>query len=126
MSSTCAAGCVTAANCSLPSVVALTGVCECNVLISLDGGTPGKVNMASGGNGTPTHVTGELFKMLAGVNMVHVPFRGDPQVDLLGGHVDVYFSPMPASIEYIKAGNRPSRRAAVAPATGHSTKSLAR
>jgi tripartite-type tricarboxylate transporter receptor subunit TctC len=65
---------------------------------------PGRINMASGGNGTPTHVTGELFKMMAGVNMVHVPYRGDPQVDLLGGNVDVYFSPMPASIEYIKGG----------------------
>jgi tripartite-type tricarboxylate transporter receptor subunit TctC len=65
---------------------------------------PGKVNMASGGNGAPTHVTGELFKMMAGVNLVHVPYRSDPQVDLLGGHVDVYFGPMPASIEYIKTG----------------------
>jgi tripartite-type tricarboxylate transporter receptor subunit TctC len=51
-----------------------------------------------------THVAGELFKMMAGVNMVNVPYRGDPHVDLLGRQVDVYFSPMPASIEYIKAG----------------------
>jgi len=64
---------------------------------------PGKINMASGGIGTANHVAAELFKMLAGVNMVHVPSRGDPQ-GLLGGHFDVYFSPMPASIEYIKAG----------------------
>src|SRR5262249_10685481 len=42
--------------------------------------------------------------MMAGVNMVNVPYRGDPHVDLLGRRVDVYFSPMPASIEYIKAG----------------------
>src|SRR5262249_960964 len=67
---------------------------------------PGKINMASGGIGTTNHVGGELFKMLAGVNLVHVPYRGSPPAltDLLGGQVQVYFSPMPASIEYIKAG----------------------
>jgi len=65
---------------------------------------PGKVNMAAAGNGTGTHVAGELFKTMTGINMLHVPYRGDPLVDLLGGHVDVYFSPMPASIENIKAG----------------------
>jgi tripartite-type tricarboxylate transporter receptor subunit TctC len=71
--------------------------------ISYAKANPGKINMASGGIGTANHVAGELFKMLAGVNMVHVRFRGDPQ-GLLGGHFDVYFSPMPASIGYIKAG----------------------
>jgi tripartite-type tricarboxylate transporter receptor subunit TctC len=67
---------------------------------------PGRVNMASGGIGTANHVGGELFKMLAGVNLVHVPYRGSPPAltDLLGGQVQVYFSPMPAAIEYIKAG----------------------
>src|SRR5215469_4101558 len=65
---------------------------------------PGKVKWASTGNATVTHVAGELFKMMAGVNMVNVPYRGDPHVDLLGRQVDVYFSPMPASIEYIKTG----------------------
>src|SRR5262245_40319145 len=65
---------------------------------------PGEVKWASTGNATVTHVAGELFKMMAGVNMVNVPYRGDPHVDLLGRQVDVYFSPMPASIEYIKAG----------------------
>src|SRR5262245_56050059 len=65
---------------------------------------PGKVKWASTGNATVTHVAGELFKMMAGVKMVNVPYRGDPHVDLLGRQVDVYFSPMPASIEYIKAG----------------------
>src|SRR5215204_6292251 len=64
---------------------------------------PGKINMASGGIGTANHVAGELFKMMAGVNMVHVRSRGDPQ-GLLSGHFDVYFSPMPTSIEYIMAG----------------------
>ena len=67
---------------------------------------PGKINMASAGNGTRTHVAGELFKMMAGVDMVHVPYRGAAPAltDLLGGQVQVYFGPMPSSIEYIRAG----------------------
>jgi tripartite-type tricarboxylate transporter receptor subunit TctC len=67
---------------------------------------PGKVNMASGGNGTPPHVSGEQFKMMAGVNMVHVPYRGGAPAltDLLGGQVQVMFASMPSSIEYIRAG----------------------
>ena len=67
---------------------------------------PGKINMASAGNGTSAHVTGELFKMMAGINMVHVPYRGGaPAVtDLLGGQVQVYFGPLPESIEYIRSG----------------------
>ena len=58
---------------------------------------PGKVKWASTGNATVTHVAGELFKMMAGVNMFNVPYRGDPHVDLLGRQVDVYFSPMRSS-----------------------------
>ena len=67
---------------------------------------PGKITMASGGNGAPSHVSGELFKMLAGVNMVHVPYRGagPALTDLLGGQVQVYFTPMSAAIEYIRTG----------------------
>jgi tripartite-type tricarboxylate transporter receptor subunit TctC len=67
---------------------------------------PDKIIMASGGNGTPAHVCGELFKMMAGVNMVHVPYRGAAPAltDLLGGQVQVTFSPLPASIGYIRAG----------------------
>jgi tripartite-type tricarboxylate transporter receptor subunit TctC len=67
---------------------------------------PGKVNMASAGSGSTPHVTGELFKVMAGVNMVHVPYRGDTPalIDLVGGQVQVYFSALPASIEHIKAG----------------------
>jgi len=70
-------------------------------------GNPGKINMASSGSGSPPHVAGELFKMMAGVDMVHVPYRGDvPAItDLLAGQVQVYFGTLPASIEYIKAGN---------------------
>jgi tripartite-type tricarboxylate transporter receptor subunit TctC len=67
---------------------------------------PGKINMASGGNGGPPHVAGELFKMMTGVDMVHVPYRGaGPALsDLLGGRVQVMFGPMSSSIEQIKAG----------------------
>jgi len=67
---------------------------------------PGKINMASGGNGTPGHVAGELFKMMAGVNMVHVPYRGGALAltDLLGGQVQVLIDPIPASIGYLRAG----------------------
>jgi tripartite-type tricarboxylate transporter receptor subunit TctC len=67
---------------------------------------PGKLNMGSAGIGTPQHVSGELFKMMTGVNIVHVPYRGGaPAVaDLLGGQLQVYFSPIPESIEYIGSG----------------------
>ena len=67
---------------------------------------PGKVNMASAGIGVPGHMSGELFKMMTGVNMLHVPYRGSAPAltDLLGGQVQVLFDPMPSSIGYIKAG----------------------
>jgi tripartite-type tricarboxylate transporter receptor subunit TctC len=67
---------------------------------------PGKVNMGSGGIGTTLHVSGELFKMMTGVDMLHVPYRGaGPMLtDLLGGQVQVGFDPMPSSIGYVKAG----------------------
>ena len=67
---------------------------------------PGKLNMASAGNGTSAHVTGELFKIMAGISMAHVPYRGGaPAVtDLLAGHVQVYFGPLPETIEHIRAG----------------------
>jgi tripartite-type tricarboxylate transporter receptor subunit TctC len=67
---------------------------------------PGKITMASAGNGTASHVAGELFKMLAGVDMVHVPYRGAAPAltDIFGGRVDIYFSPMSGAIEYIRAG----------------------
>jgi tripartite-type tricarboxylate transporter receptor subunit TctC len=67
---------------------------------------PGKITMASAGSGTASQVSGELFKMLAGINMVHVPYRGAAPAltDLLGGRVDIYFSPMSGAIEYIRTG----------------------
>lgn len=66
----------------------------------------GKVSFASGGVGGPIFVAGELFKMLSGVNMLHVPYRGEtPAItDLLGGQVQVMFPTLPAAIEHIKAG----------------------
>ena len=67
---------------------------------------PGKLIMASGGIGAPSHVFGELFKFMTGVNLVHVPYRGAaPAVtDLLAGQVQVFFDPMPNSMGYIRAG----------------------
>jgi len=63
---------------------------------------PGKISFASAGNGSVAHVTGELFKMMTGVNMVHVPYRGAPPAltDLIGGQVHVMFD----TIEHIRAG----------------------
>jgi tripartite-type tricarboxylate transporter receptor subunit TctC len=67
---------------------------------------PGKINYASAGIGTTTHISGELFKVMAGINMLHVPYRGDTPAltDLLGGQVQVYFGTLAGSIEYIRAG----------------------
>jgi tripartite-type tricarboxylate transporter receptor subunit TctC len=67
---------------------------------------PGKINMASGGTGTPQHMAGELFKIMTAVEMVHVPYHGGGPAltDLLGGQVQLYFSPLPESIEMIRAG----------------------
>jgi tripartite-type tricarboxylate transporter receptor subunit TctC len=67
---------------------------------------PGKVNMASSGNGTPQHICGELFKMMTGVDMVHVPYRGvaPALTDLFGGQVQVMFNSTPPSVEHIRAG----------------------
>jgi tripartite-type tricarboxylate transporter receptor subunit TctC len=67
---------------------------------------PGKINMGSGGNGATGHVAGELFQMMSGVKMLHVPYRGEALAltDLLGGQVQVVFATLGSSIGYIKAG----------------------
>jgi tripartite-type tricarboxylate transporter receptor subunit TctC len=67
---------------------------------------PGKLNMASSGIGGVGHIYGELFKMMAGVDMLHVPFRGAPQAltDLISGRVDVMFDSVVSSMEYIRTG----------------------
>jgi tripartite-type tricarboxylate transporter receptor subunit TctC len=67
---------------------------------------PGKVNWASSGNGTSVHLSGELFKLMTGVNLTHVPYRGSAPAltDMIGGQVQVMFDNMPSSIEHIRAG----------------------
>jgi tripartite-type tricarboxylate transporter receptor subunit TctC len=85
-----------------PSVPVKTGP----ELIAYAKANPGKLTMASFGTGTTSHVAGELFKMMSGVSMLHVPYRGSaPMVtDLIGGQVQVALDNLPASIEHIKAG----------------------
>jgi tripartite-type tricarboxylate transporter receptor subunit TctC len=85
-----------------PSVPAKT-VSE---FISFAKANPGKINMASAGIGTAHHVAGELFKMMAGVDMVHVPYRGEGPAlgDLIGGQVQVMFGVMASSLPHIRAG----------------------
>jgi tripartite-type tricarboxylate transporter receptor subunit TctC len=67
---------------------------------------PGKAGMASSGVGTPQHITGELFKLMTGIQMLHVPYRGGAPAltDLMGGQVQVMFSPLPESVAAIKGG----------------------
>jgi len=74
-------------------------------LIAYAKANPGKLNLASAGNGSNPHMSGELFKMMAGVDMVHVPYRsgGAALTALLGGQVQVYFPGTVSSIEYIRA-----------------------
>jgi tripartite-type tricarboxylate transporter receptor subunit TctC len=74
--------------------------------ISYAKSNPGKLNMGSAGHGSTLHMAGELFKMMAGINMLHVPYRGEAPAltDLIGGQVQVMFTTIPSSIEYIRAG----------------------
>jgi tripartite-type tricarboxylate transporter receptor subunit TctC len=75
-------------------------------LIAYAKANPGKLNMASSGNGSTIHMSGELFKMLTGINMVHVPYRGGAPAltDLLAGQVHVMFDNIPTCAEYVKGG----------------------
>jgi tripartite-type tricarboxylate transporter receptor subunit TctC len=86
-------------------------------LIALARAEPGKLSMASPGIGSAGHVAGEMFKMMTGVNMLHVPYRGSVPAltDLLSGQVQVMFDNLPSSIEHIRAGR--IRALAVTPAT---------
>ncbi len=86
-------------------------------LIALAKADPGKLSMASPGIGSAGHVAGEMFKMMAGVNMVHVPYRGSVPAltDLMSGQVQVMFDNLPSSIEHIRAGM--IRALAVTPGT---------
>ena len=76
-------------------------------LIDLLKADPGKYSYASSGNGTPLHLSGELFKSMAGVDMVHVPYKGagPALVDVMGGHVPIMFDNLPPSLEHIRAGS---------------------
>jgi tripartite-type tricarboxylate transporter receptor subunit TctC len=67
---------------------------------------PGKINMASAGTGSAPHMAGELFKVMAGVNMVHVPYRGQGPAltDLIGGQVQILFAAAPGTVDFIKSG----------------------
>ena len=75
-------------------------------LIAYAKANPGKLNMASSGNGSTIHMSGELFKMLTGINMVHVAYRGAAPAltDLIGGQVQVMFDNIPTSAEHVKSG----------------------
>jgi tripartite-type tricarboxylate transporter receptor subunit TctC len=65
---------------------------------------PGKINMASNGVGSGPHVAAELFQMMAGIKLVHIPYTGNPYSDLIAGQVQMMFSPIPASIAYVRSG----------------------
>ncbi|PWT91631.1 MAG: MFS transporter [Proteobacteria bacterium] len=75
-------------------------------LIAYAKANPGKLNMASSGSGSTIHVSGELFKMMAGINMVHVPYRGGAPAltDLIAGQVQVMFDNLPTSADHVKSG----------------------
>jgi tripartite-type tricarboxylate transporter receptor subunit TctC len=83
---------------------------------------PGRLNFGSGGVGTTHHMAGELFKMMTGIDMIHVPYRGTPLAmsDLIGGRIQVMFDNLPTSLEHIRAG----RLRALAVTTKERTKSL--
>lgn len=94
---------------SIPLVVTVTPSFPAQTLpefIAYLKANPGKVTMASGGTGAPAHVAEELFCMMAGVNMMHVPYRGEGLAlpDVMSGQMDVIFAAMPASLGYLKAG----------------------
>jgi tripartite-type tricarboxylate transporter receptor subunit TctC len=93
----------------VPNVMVVNPLVPANTVpefIAYAKANPGKVNMASAGTGGGTHLAGELFKTMAGVNLVHVPYRsnGPALVALLGGQVEVLFPSLPSSIEYIRTG----------------------
>jgi tripartite-type tricarboxylate transporter receptor subunit TctC len=93
----------------IPNVMVVTPSVPANSVpefIAYAKANPGKINMASSGSGTSIHVSGELFKQMANVNMVHVPYRGSAPMltDLIGGQVQVAFDNLPSSIGHIQAG----------------------
>lgn len=89
-----------------PSFAAKNKINTVKDLIAYAKANPGKVNMASSGNGTSIHMAGELFKSMTKTYMVHLPYRGSPPAvtDLMAGNVDIMFDNLPSSINYIRAG----------------------
>jgi tripartite-type tricarboxylate transporter receptor subunit TctC len=91
----------------LPQVMVLNPLVPAKTIpefIAYAKANPGRLNMSSAGIGTVTHVAGELFKLMTGIEMVHVPYRSNPLPDLLAGQVQVYFGPTASNVEYIRAG----------------------
>ena len=82
---------------------------------------PGKINMASGGKGSSSHIFGELFKTMAGVDLVHVPYRANSMPDLISGQVQMFVAPIPQVLEIVRSGKLKAlavtqpKRAAIAP-----------
>ncbi len=89
-----------------PEFAAKNNINTVNDLIAYARARPGKVNMASSGNGTSIHMAGELFKSMTKTYMVHLPYRGSPPavIDLMAGNVDIMFDNLPSSISFIRAG----------------------
>lgn len=83
-----------------------SGMASVQDLVAQAKAQPGQINFASSGNGTNLHLTGELFKMRAGVDLVHVPYKGSApaMTDLLGGQVQIMFETIPAAISHIRGG----------------------
>lgn len=89
-----------------PDFAAKNSINSVNDLIAYARKNPGKVNMASSGNGTSIHMAGELFKSMTKTYMVHLPYKGSPPavIDLMAGNVDIMFDNLPSSINFIRAG----------------------
>ena len=89
-----------------PEFAAKNNINSVNDLIAYAKANPGKVNMASSGNGTSIHMAGELFKSMTKTFMVHLPYKGSPPAvtDLMAGNVDIMFDNLPSSINYIRSG----------------------
>jgi len=93
--------------CTAPYVILVTNALPAKTLpefIAYGKANPGKINRASGGIGTSSHIFGALFMMMAGIDMVHVPYRTNYMSDLIGGQVQVVINPVPQSMEFVKAG----------------------
>jgi len=106
LASTVAVGAI----CRVPNVMEVNPKLPVNTVqefIAYARSNPGKINMASSGNGSSIHLSGELFKAMTGIDMLHVPYKGSAPAltDLVGGQVDVMFDNLPSSIGFIKAGN---------------------